>query len=740
MKAWQQQLNDWGYKDANGDSLKEDGIQGPKTDAATSEFENGFFDGYTGGTSPKKTVPKQTFPSMPKMNDAQILLSAGVTDPEATQRDENGNWIQVARKGTWGGSTITKPEDGQLNPDGTWKQIAKPGTWNGSDGGTATTSASQAGQPGPSGESFSAEQQDRLNTKQKIIEANGLDYTANADTRKAVASAIGLSPNASVLEVTNALQTYLAQRGDQLSQDGYVLTAKNLDTIFGAGTGDASKAGQAANYVPRVTEYLDEAKKAGVTSGFNGSGLMQSEMEKPPDISGIGAYGLYDHTTMDRNATQDAQNTYRKALEYLKQKQATDTLALNEALPKYEQAKSAGAPDVNDWQNKYMDAQTAVYGDQQQLYEMRGLLNLVEKNQQLAQQGNLQYNPDYETVAQQGTDKASGGKDAYIAQKSVPFDADNMKYFFMTPDERKNYFYIQSKQGQAVADQYMNDLNSSLVKRIAEAFSENPDANPVAYGLEAIAGGTGSWITDLMQTGSNLMGNSNFIDPNVYELTARLAQAKAKDETLRNVLDGLYTAGQLAPDVASMFIPVLGEGKAAESLANLATKLGDMNRINKGGKILKDAEKVLGKAEDVANSAEKSIIDTRKISGALDSQSKAAARHADIYYNAVRKMKTDVLHIAQNTGIDENTVAAIKQYVFMDKHELSTGFEHFAPDYEMAQSWQRLIQGGKAIKEQDIVLLQHEKMEMELMQKGYTQDEAHILASKQYDYRRYLEE
>ena len=309
-----------------------------------------------------------------------------------------------------------------------------------------------------------------------------------------------------------------------------------------------------------------------------------------------------------------------------------------------------------------------------------------------------------------------------------------------THEEKKNYFYIQSKQGQAVADQYMDDLNSSLVKRIAEEFSENPDANPVAFGIRAIEGGAGNWITDLMQTGSNLVGNSNFIDPNVYELTARLAKEKAKDETLRNVLDGLYTAGQLAPDIASMFIPVLGEGKAAESLANLATKLGDMNRINKGGKILKDAEKVLGKAEDVANSTEKSIIDARRISGALNPESEAAEKHAKIYYNFVRNIKGDVQNISRNTkdfGFDEETIMKIKKFLFVDKHDLDNGFEQFFPNYEIAQSWQRLMKGGKAIREQDIVLLQHEKMEMELMQKGYTQDEAHILASKKYDYRSY---
>ena len=130
-RAWQAQLRDWGFKEASGTPLKVDGVHGPKTDAVTNGFENSFFDGFTEGKNQKKTVQTKTFPTMQKMNDAQILKNIGVTDPEATQKDANGNWIQVAKPETWSGSTITHPENGQLSEDGTWKQVAKPGTWSG---------------------------------------------------------------------------------------------------------------------------------------------------------------------------------------------------------------------------------------------------------------------------------------------------------------------------------------------------------------------------------------------------------------------------------------------------------------------------------------------------------------------------------------------------------------------------------------------------------------------------------
>ena len=82
--AWQEQLNDWGFKDASGAPLKVDGVYGPKTDAVTKNFENSFFDGFTGGTDPKKTVQTKIFPTMPKASDAQIKAAVTPNDYNTT--------------------------------------------------------------------------------------------------------------------------------------------------------------------------------------------------------------------------------------------------------------------------------------------------------------------------------------------------------------------------------------------------------------------------------------------------------------------------------------------------------------------------------------------------------------------------------------------------------------------------------------------------------------------------------
>ena len=72
------------------------------------------------------------------------------------------------------------------------------------------------------------------------------------------------------------------------------------------------------------------------------------------------------------------------------------------------------------------------------------------------------------------------------------------------------------------------------------------------------------------------------------------------------------------------------------------------------------------------------------------------------------------------------------------EHDLISGKHRFDPSYDMAQSWQRLI-SGKGIQEKDIVLLKHEYAELRYMERGLTQNQAHIKASKRYNYAKYCE-
>jgi len=120
-------------------------------------------------------------------------------------------------------------------------------------------------------------------------------------------------------------------------------------------------------------------------------------------------------------------------------------------------------------------------------------------------------------------------------------------------------------------------------------------------------------------------------------------------------------------------------------------------------------------------------------SGALNPDSDRANKHAEQYYESVRKMQTDVKHIAENTGYSEDTIQSIKDFIFNEKHDLGDRYDYFDPDYKMAQSWQRLID-GKNILPHDLTLIKHEEMEKELMSRGYSQAEAHLITTKKYNY------
>ena len=143
------------------------------------------------------------------------------------------------------------------------------------------------------------------------------------------------------------------------------------------------------------------------------------------------------------------------------------------------------------------------------------------------------------------------------------------------------------------------------------------------------------------------------------------------------------------------------------------------------------------RAAGVDKAGESGIINTGAVSGALNPMSKQAEQHAVRYYESVRHIKTDTLKISKSTGISKDKLDKIKNHVFVKEHELLDGKRRFDPDYEMAQSWQRLINGD--YKQQDIVLLKHEYAELRYMEKGFSQNEAHIKASRKYNFAKYVE-
>lgn len=125
--------------------------------------------------------------------------------------------------------------------------------------------------------------------------------------------------------------------------------------------------------------------------------------------------------------------------------------------------------------------------------------------------------------------------------------------------------------------------------------------------------------------------------------------------------------------------------------------------------------------------------DSGGVSGARNPYGDKAQEHANKYYDLVRSMKTDVSKISKATGFSEDEIQKVKDFIFNEKHDLGgSANERFEPDYMMSESWKRLIAGNP--EPHDITLINHEITECELMKQGYTQVEAHIIASKKYNY------
>ena len=133
------------------------------------------------------------------------------------------------------------------------------------------------------------------------------------------------------------------------------------------------------------------------------------------------------------------------------------------------------------------------------------------------------------------------------------------------------------------------------------------------------------------------------------------------------------------------------------------------------------------------------------ISGALNDENdptfQKRKEHAQRYYDEVRKRnaENEISTISKNSNLSENTVRMAYEHIFINKHELEEGYMRFFPDFDMAQSWQRLREGTN-IQKHDITLLQHEALEASYMKQGHSYSKAHVKTCEMgYNYQKELE-
>lgn len=99
-----------------------------------------------------------------------------------------------------------------------------------------------------------------------------------------------------------------------------------------------------------------------------------------------------------------------------------------------------------------------------------------------------------------------------------------------------------------------------------------------------------------------------------------------------------------------------------------------------------------------------------------------------------RKIYNNIAKFEEMKDFSKKDVDIAFDHVFNDIHELDDGKGLFKPDFDMAQSWNRLIKDDN-IKDHDLILLKHERLEHDLMyQDGMNYNDAHEQASKIYPY------
>lgn len=121
--------------------------------------------------------------------------------------------------------------------------------------------------------------------------------------------------------------------------------------------------------------------------------------------------------------------------------------------------------------------------------------------------------------------------------------------------------------------------------------------------------------------------------------------------------------------------------------------------------------------------------------GITDPYSDEALDHAELYYESLRRRKpTDVEVIASRTQFTVEQVLLVRNYLFVNEHDLEDGYRRFDCSFEIAQSWQRLSDINMQIESHDITLIKHELLEIRLVQDGFSQRAAHEIASLQFNY------
>lgn len=167
------------------------------------------------------------------------------------------------------------------------------------------------------------------------------------------------------------------------------------------------------------------------------------------------------------------------------------------------------------------------------------------------------------------------------------------------------------------------------------------------------------------------------------------------------------------------------------------------DRLKVAGYKREQAAKVNGRARAFSSKLNENI----KKSGAVysyknDPDGSKRQGIAEKLYEQTRNRNSmyEVRAIAKNSGMSEADIKKVYDHIYTNKHLFKNGTIHlFDPDYEMAQSWQRL-RNNNNIQPHDITLLKHELAEYNIMGESIDieYEPVHNEVTKKYNYQKEL--
>lgn len=294
------------------------------------------------------------------------------------------------------------------------------------------------------------------------------------------------------------------------------------------------------------------------------------------------------------------------------------------------------------------------------------------------------------------------------------FESSHKEYFNRNKLQLKSITIVDDliENGKTVGGAYYSDSQS--IRLMKKAIETKPTSKLITYSksddyrMHFLAHEYGHYIAD------SLDKNLSITD---YDVVQNALLRYFENDIFKTKTSNLVDA-----------LGSYGSKNAREAFAEAFAEAYTSKEPRKFARIFKEElEKVIEK------NGKSSIIKSGAVSGARNPFSDEADAHAKKYYGLVRSMKTDVAKIAKATGMAKEEVQAVKNFIFLEKHDLGgKELEYFKPDFMMAQSWQRLTEGNP--EPHDITMLKHEVLERKLMAEGLSQEEAHLKASKEYNY------